>query len=411
MKELIENSIKNILLSKERYFEIAPEDRLTQTQERNGVSYLGDYLYNIHDKEILINVADAKEYYPENFLKYDFKKILDDTKVRFVWKSFIKNVTSDIDIILYIRKGSICGVGYGDGYELQLGVRYHGLMIKYYHFKDSTNHWNQYLFNINGIWNTELLKSIDFNEFEEVKYNISFGDYKLFDSSKTTNWYEIFKLCMTDGTFKLTDSFLVPIALDHGRTEDYPADLFVKLGIEKLIISSQLLRSFNYDMPTNCIVEFDIQKEMNPNNEFLIQRKTDEKIKEIIKSCPIIRPYLSQKLKDPADRITFLQKEWQLYNTPVLIRFKYGNLEGLVKSNEYQYRAFKEFYDKYEIISLDVAGLDLVLNRQDFYNCISVETKIKYKNKLDTATSYFGSNKIGYTVWFNKKIDISPETI
>lgn len=94
-----------------------------------------------------------------------------------------------------------------------------------------------------------------------------------------------------------------------------------------------------------------------------------------------------------------------------MIRFKYGNLEGLVKSNEYQYRAFKEFYDKCEIISLDVAGLELVLNRQDFYNCISVETTIKYKKQLDTSISYFNSNKIGYTEWFNKKFDIVPESI
>jgi hypothetical protein len=401
----IDNSVSKIFRGNMRYFDLEPEDTFTHTAKRNGISFIGDIFSGIHDKEILISPADVNKYYPEEYFGYKLKHILDKQKDKNYRTSFVQTIDSNIDIVLEIHKGGLSGVGFDSGYEMRLGIRYFNLMIKYYSFKDSLYHGKDYNYDITGVFDEDFLKAINFNKFiEDSKYSWWLPDYNVFGNAEQANWYEIFKSCMDGTTFNYTGSFLSP--LGHGNNQ-YPKDLFVRLGVEKLIISARHCHHFDFDIPTNFAIEFDIKKDNNTNNSY-DKTSIKDRIKQIIASCPNIRPYLPVEYRNSADRITFLQAEQEIANKETILNFTYKNLYGFVHTDEYQYRAFKEFYDKCENVDLDVAGLIISIPQKEFYKCIKKEDKIKYRKNLEAATNYFGSNKIGYTDWWKKSFDICP---
>ncbi|MCK9576300.1 MAG: hypothetical protein WC979_00995 [Candidatus Pacearchaeota archaeon] len=409
MKDLIEKTIKDILLNKARIFKVEMPLSIYR-DNRNGISYPGD-MYAYSDWETVIN--DTENYLPENLLNMtNYKSLVNISGGYNAYKSFKQDIAPGISLCMSVVHHSLSGVGLDKGYELSFGINYHGNAIALYHSKyDTTKQVATY--EIQGII-TDIFKHLKLEDFKEYKNGeFYFTEYNIINASvPTIDLYALLKLCVIGDTFYITDSFTQAIGYTHGEPDVFfPEDLFTKLNVKKIVIKcahgyNKFLNHFVFETGT----EIDIQYEKPSNPKNCYSPKNRKEISDyIIKDNPCIREFLVEDLKNKASRIEFLEKEWEVYNQQIQITFKYGNVNGIVFTNNYCLREFKKFYDGLETVSLDVAGHELCLSQAAFRKCFKIE-KLKRTKRIETAIDVFGET-VGYTEFWKKSFNTAPERI
>jgi hypothetical protein len=389
MENILNKFINDIIIGDFRIANL--ENQTGYNLYKNGISEKGDYFASIGNREILI--TDDIAYMPVTL----FKNIpIHSLTTINCFDRYVQKINEDIDIIIEVHKGSISGVNYGNGWEINIGIRYAEVVFKFYHFKTSGVHYH-----INYVINDELTSAIDFKNFvkissrNEYKYYIPEYDMvSIFDKklSKVTELY------IKGKTLYFYDSMWYLLLDRSYDRKEGKSDLFKNKDIDKVIIKNATNMEFCLPDTTKSI-EFDLEKTV-PADKYGRDNSLKGRIRSLIEHVAEYYKLLPKEYRELGEKLYKRDLEMDLYNQNILINFEYKNLTGTVITNAYQYNIFQEHYANMEKIDLEIAGIKLPLTKVDFFKSLKIKKKVGKRDKQS-----------GYTDWFLKEFNKYPEEV
>jgi hypothetical protein len=403
--KIIEKSVETIMTGQFQEIYIEKEYESSFRERKHYISHKGDYFGLIHEGEQKLTLEEGLKYSPENLFGID---LMEKFNVK-NYKTYILPVSEGVELIMHLHKGSISGVGWGNGWEVRIGINFHGLIIKMYAHKfglgDNCKGW----YNTVLMKDEDFIKAIDFDKFvqkDSLKYYVP--DYSHFGKATRSEMEKALTPLIKDGTFYITD-FLWHFAqdLDHTGKRIFPRDLLEILEIKKLVFQTDNFTfKDHFDVPpTLKSVDFDIKP---PAKKESYGRTVKGMVKRVMEDNEDLIKFFPVTFKDTAKKRQENRKLWDLHASSVLIKFSYENVSGVIASDEYAASLLKKHYQEKEAV-LDFAGLKVKFKPGEVLKHIKIE-KVKNENKFEKAVALLGE-KIGYSAWWNKSFEKSPPSL
>jgi len=393
----INQIISNLVTDKFRLIEI--EQPARYGSRVNGIGFLGDALISINNRWKVIDTPS--DYYPKNLFKQDFpalKAMLDKNKDKRV--ILVNKVSDDIDVVVIMKRGEYSNKLY---WSIEIGLKYHNMMLRLYQYNRC---------DYNDTDKVDMFYDIDFNLLlsgsfiQNNEYKHYFSDHRLIRNDWSPNWYKILEPCVVDGVFYYS-YFIYGQIGEHTSRAVYPKDLFTKLGVSKCIITCPYVREFDFVVPDNFIIDFEIVRPEDVNDFFYTNYTPKQLLENAIGNLPTdARKYLDSKYQTKVKKIKKDEDNLELYHDEFVLNFKYKNIESNILTNEYAYKLFIRHYKAKESIILDFAGHIVPFTYKDFLNLFKKDTGRIGKSERK-AYEEFGM-KIGYTDFWLSDFDSSP---
>lgn len=406
--------VRSFLLSDFHWVKI--ESNIARDFEKKGNEFFGcicpkakfyDFSFTFDDDEALKywnQIEECKEWLPNNILNSSFKSYDSNNLNKTDYKRLIKDIGENTQLLLEARNGSISGVGYGNGWEIKIGIVYNNMVFKIYSYKQSGN-----LYEFEALYDIDYIRSLDFSNMKplEINSDLYICEYyctKIFKSTTTQNMADVLKLAMKDDTIIFSKEFNMNFFKINS-----PNDCIFTKGTLKLLNPKKILLQENFDIE-ECFEIPDSLEEIIL--DFKSQRhNTDGITEQFIDRNKNLGKYL--KCSDDCEKIAareIYNKEMALAKERVHIWFTYKELSGFVATNKYQLGLFEDFYKDVSVIGLGVGDAKFDMTIKKFWDCIKIDKdkKIKNKKNFEKGISVFG-HKIGYTNWFPKEIDSCPK--
>jgi len=394
----INQIISNLVTDKFRLIIIEEPQRYSS--RGNGIGFLGDASILIHNR--WKEIDKPSDYYPENLFKKDFpalKSMLDKSSDKHV--ILINKVSDDIEVIVIMKRGDYSGKAY---WSIEIGLKYYNLMLRLYQYKRSDYDEKD---NVDMFYDIDLNLLLSGPFVQNKNYEYYFSDYRLIRNDWKPNWYKILEPCVVDGVFYYS-TFINSQIGEHTSQAVYPKDLFTKLGVTKCIINAPHVREFNYELPDNFVIDFDIIRPEDKTDFFYTHYTPKRLLDDAIGDLPVkFRKYIDPKYDVKIKKINKSEDEMDLYHEEFILNFKYKNIEGHLLTNQYAFKLLEEHYKAKELITLDFAGHIVSFTYKDFIKLFKKDTGRITKSERK-AYEEFGE-KIGYTDFWLSEFEHMPD--
>lgn len=397
MKQQIENILKQIIKKQTRFFTFENDKYLG---DRDGLSFKGDFISSIHDKEIKCQRNPYMPHVLMPSLPASFGTAQD-------YKKLVYNIEEGVSLIMQIRVGSISGVGYDKGWEIQVGINWYNTMINMYRYKTSGSQYE-----IKGVLCEEFYKLIDYSKFVPGANDSCYiSEYTMFyNSSQKADYSKLLELYIENDTFYFYDSFYHVLDLSSSSNNIKAAtSALSKMNFTKFI-TKNVVNLGNSKLPESCTyIDFQFLPYEGPEaDKSWIRSKPEEMLKYSLESLSEYAHLFDSKYQEAGKKTQENLLAQQKLNTEVILTLEYKGLYSMIFTNQYAFEKMKDFYQKNDAV-ITICDTPFSISGKTLIKKIKAMTK--YKKKQAEKTEEFLGDKIGNCDWWLKEFDEYPQEI
>ena len=397
MKQQIENILKQIIKNQTRFFYFSGDKYLG---DRDGLSFKGDWFSLIHDKEIK---CERNPYMPHVLMT----SLPPSFGTAQGYKKLVYNIEDGVSLIMQINVGSMSGVGYEKGWEIQVGINWYNTMINMYRYKTSGSQYE-----IKGVLCEEFYKLIDYSKFVPGNNDSCYiSEYTMFyNSSGKADYSKLLELYVENDTFYFYNSFSNVLDLSSSSNNLKAAtSALSKMNFTKFIAKNEVqLRGCK--LPETCTyIDFQFLPYEGPDADKPWTRTTTkEMLKYSLEDLSKYAHLFDSKYQEAGKKTQENLLAQEKLSTDVILTFEYKGLYSMIFTNQYAFDKMKDYYQKNDAI-ITICDTPFSISGKTLIKKIKAMTK--YNSKQAEKTEQFLGDKIGNCDWWLNEFDKYPEEI